>query len=253
MTETTPAPLRGLVIDLDDTLVPWQTPLHWQWAWRPLGPLIPERHVRAVVRRQLHQWDRERWLGVVGRGPMPDAETYRRFLADTLAAIAGYTPAETEATAVVDRFLRPAHEPESFPDALALMRALESASTPVAIVSGLPPEAARWALRRAGLPERLLIPESLSAQPPSAAGFRAVAGHLGLKARELLYVGDLFWSDVRAAGRVGLCAVLIDRGAVGGHPQGPRIRSLSEVPELLRKPPSPGPEAPDAGPEPGSP
>ena len=247
MSDPVPAPLRGVLLDLDDTLVPWQTPLHWQWAWRPRGPLVPERHLRATIRRQLHQWDRERWLGLVGRGPVPDPESYRRFLTETLAALAGFRLPDPEATAVVDRFLKPGHEPESYSDAPLALRALSDKGVKVGVVSELAGDTARLALRRSGLPESLLVlaGDEPGPRPPSVAGFRAAAGRLSLKPRELLYVGDLFWSDVRAAARADLTAVLMDRGVVGARLQGLRIGSLAQALALVEHPPVPEPTTSD--------
>jgi HAD superfamily hydrolase (TIGR01549 family) len=233
-------PIRAVLLDLDDTLVPWNTTLHWQWAWKPRGPVLLERHVRAAIRRQLHRWDRERWLGLVGRGPATDPESYRRFLGETLTAIADRPLPDDESTAVVDRFLKPGHESESYNDALQLVRGLEERGVKVGVVADLPAETARLALRRSGLPDSLLVvaDDDPGPRPPMAAGFRAAVDRLGCKPPEVLFVGDLFWSDVRAAGRAGMSSVLIDRPDALAKVQGPRVRSLAEVRPLVDKPPT---------------
>ena len=239
-------PLTAVLLDLDDALVPWQTVAHWQWAWRPRGPVLSERHVRASIRRQLHLWDRRRWRGLVGKEPSTDPTTYRSFLAELLAEIAGHALPPAETSAVVERFLKPAHEVESFPDAAALLKTLAERSVRVGVIAALPAESAKLALRRAGLAESLLVTtdDDPGDRPPSVAGFRAAVERLSAKPRETLYVGDLFWSDVRAAGRAGLTSILIDRHDMSPRVQGPRIHSLAEVPNLLDRPPV-GPEATD--------
>jgi FMN phosphatase YigB (HAD superfamily) len=244
------SPLSAVLLDLDDTLVPWQTLSHWQWAFRPRGPVLAERHVRAAFRRQLHQWDRRRWTTVVGKAPEVDGPGYRSFLADLLTEIAGHPVPEVERNAVVDRFLRPAHEVESFPDAAPLVRALAERNVRVGVVATMPREAARWALHRAGLSEDLLVSslDDPAPRPPVGAGLRAAAAKLGAKPRTTLYVGDLFWSDVRAAARAGCTAVLIDRAGAAAHVTGARIRSLAEVPAWLDRPPEPV-SAPAPGPD----
>lgn len=255
MPDPAPSPVRAVLLDLDDTLVPWQTPLHWQWAWKPRGPVLLERHVRAAIRRQLHRWDRERWLGLVGRGPATDPESYRKFLAETLAAIADRPLPDDETSAVVDRFLKPGHESESFNDALQAVRQLEERGIRVGVSTDLPAASARLALRRSGLPESLLVvaDDEPGPRPPTPAGFRSAVDRLGCRPAQALYIGDLFWSDVRAAGRAGMSAVLIDR--IGGLPrvQGPRIRTLSEVGTVLDAPPAPPApgESEGDGPPPG--
>ncbi len=246
---TPPSPLTAVLLDLDDTLVPWQTPAHWQWAWRPRGPLLSERHVRAALKRSLHQWDRRRWEILTGGAPPADEAAYRGFLGWTLTEIAGHPLAPEEAKAVVDRFLKPAYESERYDDSGPLLDALARRGVRVGVVSQLPQEASRLALRRAGLPETLLVPLAEGTLPiPAAAGFKAAVAHLGAKPRSTLYVGDLFWSDVRAAARAGLVSVLIDRSDAAGRITGPKIRSLAEVPGLLDHPPGDSPEPAEPGP-----
>jgi FMN phosphatase YigB (HAD superfamily) len=246
--------VRAVALDLEDTLVPWQTISHWQWAWRPRGPVLSERHARAAIRRQVHLWDRRRWQSVVGRAPPLDVVAYRTFLSETLAAISGHPLPEAETHAVVERFLKPAQEAESFPDAFAALRALEERHIPVGVISELPAESGRLALRRAGLPESLLVMAGDAAEPrpPSIAGFREVAKRLGAKPTQTWFVGDLFWSDVRAAARAGLTSFLIDRPGASDQVLETRIRSLAELPKLLDAPPTPPPvpatEANEAGP-----
>jgi FMN phosphatase YigB (HAD superfamily) len=240
-------------LDLDDTLVPWQTVAHWQWAWRPLGPLLSERHTHAALRRGLHQWDRRRWQGLVGKAPHTDPEAYRTFLHETLTAIAGHPLPEGEASAVVTRFLKPAHEGESYPDALAALKRLEEEQVKVGVVADLPEETARLALRRSGLSDRLLLLADDAPDPrlPTSAGFRTALKVLGVKPSETLFVGDLFWSDVRAAGRAGLAAALIDREDQAEKVLATRVRTLTEIPALLHAAvapaPEPGPDEPSNG------
>ena len=73
---------RAVVFDLDETLIPLHTFARWQWAWRPNGPALSDRHVRAALRRELHAWDRRRWRGLVGAEP-PAA---RRITSNTFGA-----------------------------------------------------------------------------------------------------------------------------------------------------------------------
>jgi FMN phosphatase YigB (HAD superfamily) len=243
-----PAPVpRAVLLDLDDTLVPWQTISHWQWAWRPRGPVLSERHARAAIRRQMHLWDRRRWQALVGRSPEVEAPAYRTFLAETLTAVAGHPLPDAEAHAVVERFLKPAHEAESFPDAFPAVRALEERHLRVGVITDLPAENAKLALRRAGLPEALLLQagDAVGPRPPTSAGFRAVAKQLEARPSETWFVGDLFWSDVRAAARAGLTSVLVDRTDAVDQVLETRIRSLAELSKLLDAPPA-APSPPSA-------
>ena len=203
----------AVLFDLDDVLVPFQTPAAWQWAWRPQGPVLGDRRVKAAVRRSLKAWDRRRWQGLTGKAPPADLAALRAHIADSLTAVAGHPlpPAETEA--VVRRFLRPAGEVERYPDVPTTLDRLRSAGVKVGVVTPLPADSARWLLHRCGLPEALVLGTGDGPGPcvPDRAAFRAGAEALVVPVDRVAYVGDLFWSDVRAAARAGLAAVLLDR------------------------------------------
>jgi len=203
----------AVLFDLDDVLVPFQTPAAWQWAWRPQGPVLGDRRVKAAVRRALKAWDRRRWMGLTGKAPPADLTALRTHLAETLATVAGHTLPPTETEAVVRRFLRPAGEVERYPDASTTLDRLRAAGVKLGIVTPLPAESARWLLHRCGIPEALVLGSGDGPGPcvPDRAAFRAAAEALGAPAERVAYVGDLFWSDVRAAARAGLRSVLLDR------------------------------------------
>ncbi|HYA54048.1 MAG TPA: HAD family hydrolase [Thermoplasmata archaeon] len=206
-------PIDAVLFDLDDVLVPLQTPASWQWAWRPQGPLLGDRRVKAAVRRALKAWDRRRWLGLTGKSPPADLPALREHIANTLATVAGHSlpPAETEA--VVRRFLHPAGEVERYADVPTTLDRLRAAGAKMGIVTPLPAESARWLLHRCGLAESLLLGAGDGPGPvvPARAAFRVAAEALGTPVDRVAFVGDLFWSDVRAAARVGMAALLLDR------------------------------------------
>jgi len=203
----------AVLFDLDDVLVPFQTPAAWQWAWRPQGPVLGDRRVKAAVRRSLKAWDRRRWQGLTGKAPPADLAAVRAHIADTLTAVAGHAlpPAETEA--VVRRFLHPAGEVERYPDVPTTLDRLRSAGVKFGVVTPLPADSARWLLHRCGLSEGMILGTGDGPGPcvPDRAAYRAAAEGLGAPPDRVAYVGDLFWSDVRAAARASLAAVLLDR------------------------------------------
>ena len=208
-----PQEVEAVLFDLDDVLVPFQTPAAWQWAWRPQGPVLGDRRVKAAVRRALKAWDRRRWQGLTGKAPPADLAALRSHLAETLATVAGHALPAPETEAVVRRFLRPAGEVERYDDVPRCLDRLRSAGVKFGTVTPLPAENARWLLHRCGLPETLLVGAGDGPGPtvPDRAAFRAAASALGATLDRVAYVGDLFWSDVRAAARAGLAAVLLDR------------------------------------------
>lgn len=246
------AALRAVVFDLDDTLVPWQTIAHWQWAWRPRGPVLSERHALAALHRSLHAWDRRRWDGVVGEAPPAGSADHRAHLVSTLHAIAGHALPGAETEAVVARFLRPMGEVEAYPDARPCVDRLTSAGLRIGVVTTLPVESAQHALKRAGLADLPLLVhgESTPPLPPTADGLRALAKALGVRPKEALVVGDLFWSDIRAAARVGFHTVLLDRRDWSPRVLAQRLRTLEGVPALALAPPT-TPVAPGGSETPG--
>lgn len=216
-----PAAVDAILFDLDDVLVPFQTPHAWQWAWHPQGPVLGERRTRAAIRRSLKAWDRRRWRGVTGKEPPVDLAALQQYLRATLLEVAGRPLPEAETEAVVRRLLRPAGEVETFPDVAPALERLRVAEVRWGVATPLPAESAQWLLRRVGIdPTRLLVTGEGANPLPDRAAFRAAAARLELPVDRVAFVGDLFWSDARAATRAGLPAVLLDR-----HDAWPKVQS----------------------------
>jgi FMN phosphatase YigB (HAD superfamily) len=246
---------RVVLFDLDDTLAPFQTIAHWQWAWKPQGPLLPERHARAAIRKSVRAWDRRRWQGLVGAEPPVGAADFRLHLHDTLLAVAGRPLGDFEVESVVDRFLRPSPHSETFDDVPAAGRWLKEHGVEFGVLTPFPEPVARAFLARTGLPADVPLfadpgtPEA--PRLPAAAAFRTARKALASRTARVVYVGDMYWSDARAAARAGLEAVLLDRSDAFEGLGGTRIRSLAELPKLLESDPTPTatePDPPTAGP-----
>ncbi|HZY70983.1 MAG TPA: HAD family hydrolase [Thermoplasmata archaeon] len=226
----------AVLFDLDDTLVPFQTVARWQWAWRPHGPILSERHARAAIRRQVHAWDRQRWVGSTGKGPLADLATYRTHLHATLAAIAGHAVAATEADPVVERFMKPTSATETFPDAAKCVDDLRRDGVRLGVATLFSVEVATEFVRRAGLGAVTVIsaPGTPELPPfPSKAAFRRASEALGTPVDRMGYVGDLFWSDFRAARRAHLVPFLVERPGHETEGEAERVRDLIELPKRL--------------------
>ncbi len=247
--------MRAVIFLLEDTLVPDQTLERWQWAWRPQGPALSERHVRAAVKRGLHLWDRRRWEAIAGGAGPVDARAYHDFLVQMLAEIAGHPLPEAETEAVVARLPRaPVATP--FPEVVGALAAVKRTGLLVAAISERPGPSAAETLKRSGLQPH--VDRVLGARPeapwlPAKEAFRAAAMELGLKPAEIAVVGRLYWSDVRAAARAGHPAVLVDRADWWPRVAERRIVSLTDLPAALAEPERPIEKAPaelgpDAGP-----
>ena len=227
--------VEAVLFDLDDVLVPFYSVGAWQWAWKPQGPLLGERRVKAAVRRTLRAWDRRRWEGLTGRAPPADLEALHQHLTETLWAVAGHELPDEETQAVVRRVLKPAHEIERYPDVPRALERLTAANVRAMVATPLPLESAHWLLHRAGLPESLV---GIAGDPPGPVvpdrrAFRAAAETLGVRPERVAYVGDLFWSDVRAAARAGMPSILLDRRDAWPNVQTGRITTLDALESAL--------------------
>lgn len=237
------APVRTVLFSLEEAILPWQSVAHWQWAWRPQGPVLGPRHTTRVLRSALHDWDRRRWTVVTGNATPPTAEEYRQYLAQTLARVAGHALPATEEAAVVNRFVKPAAAFEPYRDLPETLAALKASGRTVRVVPTVPGlDAAAW-LRWAGLPQELLLiaawPDGPSLPHPKA--YRRLVDDLGADRAETAWVGALYWSDVRAAARADLRGLLLDRLEAWPDVSGVRVGSARELPTLLdRLPEEPG-------------
>jgi len=231
--------VHAVLFDLDDVIVPFHTPALWQWAWKPQGPALGERRTLAALRRSLHAWNRRRWEGLTGRQPPAGEAAVREHLEETLRAIAGHPLPDAETEAVVRRLLHPAGEIERYPDVGPCLQRLRAAEVRVGVVTPLPADSARWLLHRAGLAEELLLGRSDPAGPsvPDRAAFRDAVKRLDAPVGGSAFVGDLFWSDVHAAHRAGLSALLLDRTDAWPRVASGRIRSLDELESALARAP----------------
>ena len=228
------ATVEAILFDLDDVLVPFETPAAWQWAWRPQGPVLGERRVRAAVRRSLRHWDRRRWRGLTGKEPPADLAALHQQLVATLYAISGHPLPPEETEAVVRRLLHPAGEVERFADVEPALKRLQAANVPWGIVTLLPNDAARWLLRRVGIDAaRLLVTGEATPALPDKATFRGAADRMGFPPEKVAFVGELFWSDTRAAARAGLPSILLDRHEGWPKVQAGRIEELGGLEAAL--------------------
>jgi putative hydrolase of the HAD superfamily len=229
-------PLRAVLWDFDDTLVPVHTLERWQWAWKPQGPRLNERHVRAAIREGMRHWDRRRWQGLMEDAPPADAAAYHDALRDMLFAIAGRSLPEAETEAVIARFPKYPGPIELYLDVRPCLEALRSRGLRMAVLVGPTGSRAHELLGQLRLTEFLPQVFGEGAEgphAPAAAAFEAACVKLETAPEETTFVGDLFWSDVRAAGRAGLRGILLDRHDWWGRVESARITSLSELPEKL--------------------
>jgi HAD superfamily hydrolase (TIGR01662 family) len=110
------------------------------------------------------------------------------------------------------------------------------------VIAGNQPPAARESLETLELgADAILISAEVGVEKPSPGFFEKVSEAVGVKASDILYVGDRVDNDVLPAKASGMRAVLIRRGPWGylqaEWPQAAQadsvINSLSEIPDLV--------------------
>lgn len=110
------------------------------------------------------------------------------------------------------------------------------------VIAGNQPPQARQSLESMNLgADAILISAEIGVEKPSPGFFEKVSERAGVRAGDILYVGDRVDNDVLPAKASGMRAVLIRRGPWGYlHAEWPQateadaiINSLSEIPDLL--------------------
>ncbi len=183
------AGVRGVVFDLDDTLVP-----HKRWIADKLEALhaaeaaeLPERDVFLREAQRLVE------------------EGHRSRLFDELAAAFGFGAALRDRLIVAYRAIRPA-ECAVFPDVLPTLATLKRAGLKLSVLTDNPPASQRAKLESSPLPELLdavVYARETGAEKPDSRGFVEVASRLGIEPASLAMVGDNPYRDVLGAARAG--------------------------------------------------
>jgi len=83
--------------------------------------------------------------------------------------------------------------------------------------------------------ERIVSSGTEGVAKPDAAIFRRATERLQVEPTETLYVGNLPWTDTRAALAAGLHSVWLNRDGTGMGSDPPEITSLLEVPLCVRQ------------------
>ncbi len=145
------------------------------------------------------------------------------------------------------------HAPPLFSDARRCLDELATEGRRLAIVSNSTSEAAvRRILERNRILdyfERVVSSGTEGVAKPDPEIFRRALARLSVPASEALYVGNLEYTDARAARAAGLYGLWLHRDGTGFGDDPPEVTSLLEVPLVVRRLESPAPGAAGAGPE----
>ncbi len=226
--------LRGVLLDLDDTLLDHHGAVGAALAaWLPaLGvPFTPALHTRwdEIAERHLRSW-RERRITF--------REQRRRRLRDFLPEVR-VAHAENELDEIFAGFL---HAYESawrpFPDVSGALAALTAAGLRTAVLTNGTAEQQNHKLRRTGLAGRVgpvWTVDELGVAKPDPEAFRRACDRWGLPPRAVLSIGDNHVLDVLSARAAGLRAAHLDRRDRGPHDEPERLTSLRDLPGFLEE------------------
>jgi putative hydrolase of the HAD superfamily len=224
--------LRGVLLDLDDTLLDHHGAVGSALAaWLPsMGvPYTPALHTLwdDIAERHLRRW-RERRITF--------REQRRRRLRDFLPA-AGIRYAPGTLDDVFAQYLT-AYEAawRPFPDVAGALTAIADAGLRVAVLTNGSAAQQNAKLTRTALAGRIgavFTPDDLGVAKPEPAAFRLACARWSLPPGAVLSVGDNYAFDVLPARAAGLRAAYLDRRGVGPLGEASRLTSLSELPALL--------------------
>jgi putative hydrolase of the HAD superfamily len=226
--------LRGVLLDLDDTLLDHHGAVGAALAgWLPtLGvPVTPATRALwdEIAERHLKTW-RERRITF--------REQRRRRLRDFLPAIQ-VRYADSELDTIFEGFLR-AYESawRPFPDVPAALAAVTAAGLRTAVLTNGTAEQQNHKLRRTGLAGHVgpvWTVDELGVAKPDPDAFRRACARWDLPPAAVLSIGDNHELDVLAARAAGLHAAHLDRRDRGPHSEPTRLTSLQDLPALLAK------------------
>ena len=144
-------------------------------------------------------------------------------------------PNRAHATFLYDEFTKPEHY-ALFPDALPALRELAADGYTLGIVSNFE-EWLTVLLERLGvlpLMSAVVVSGREGIEKPDPEIFRRALERMGVAAERAVYVGDNPRIDVEPAEALGMGAVLVDRRGVHAGFVGTKVRSLEQLPAVIR-------------------
>jgi putative hydrolase of the HAD superfamily len=217
----------------------------------PSFPVLIVRLLRArgvEVEHDEPEWI-ERALGTVframddlvvnGRQFSTSAERSRAFWSEIYARLLRELGVEdhdgVHATFLYDEFSKPEHY-ALFPDALPALHELAANGYGLGIVSNFEAWLMTLLERLDVLPlmKVVVVSGAEGIEKPDPEIFRRALDRLGVAAERAVYVGDNPRIDVEPAVAMGMGAVLVDRRGVHAGFTGTKVRSLEQVPAVIR-------------------
>lgn len=224
------ASLRGLVLDLDDTLIPTKRWLRDRLFAALESVVAPEGRARAESQA----------ARVIEEGP-------RDRLIDAAAAALGLD--ERGRVRLLESYT--ATSPAScacYPDVRPALDALRRRGLKLGLLTDNPPETQRRKLAASGLSacfDAVVFARETGAEKPDARAFAAVAAALGLPPASLAMAGDNPYRDLRGAAEAGFArlfwvrrdgaASAFDPALAGALPGASRFEPVADLREILAR------------------
>lgn len=219
--------IRTVFMDLGGTLVETRRLEEWGEIARRLDvPVDPDGLAHAL----------EEVEGEIDRHP--PAPPYAAYWAEILRRAAGRAVPEETGARFVAALRDLAPHVEIFSDTRRCLDELAGAGYDLGVISNSRSEEhLRELLRSVGILTyfRVLVSSGTEGvAKPDPEIFRRALARAGAAASASFYVGDLPWTDAKAAQAAGLRAVWLNRGGTGFGDDPPEITSLTELPGYLR-------------------
>lgn len=235
--------IRVVLFDVNGTLLGYEDPFGFEkrfaQACADLGNPVSVEQVRQAFSSLQQAWA-SRQIRDLRRASSD--ELYRqtmvavyRFLLDALGIP---DDLEEKAEALYERFIVREGFMPLFSDVRDTLQRLRHQGVRLGIVSNFPSHLEQI-LRQHGIDryfDFVVVSSLVGLEKPDPAIFELAIENAGVPKEEILYVGDQMDDDIRGAQAVGLKAVLIDRHNQQLRCDCPRIRSLSELVEMVRNP-----------------
>jgi HAD superfamily hydrolase (TIGR01509 family) len=218
---------RAVLFDTGGTLVDGHDYLAYEEVAEEVGLSADADAIAEAVRWATKEYDRPQ--------PPPEEEYWRTVLARALGGELDLSAARRFA----DRLRRRARSSRLFSDVRRTLDRLKADRLTLGALSNSrrPVAELRESLERLDILHyfhAVLSSGSEGVSKPDPSFFRRAAARLGVAPSETFYVGDLAFTDARAAAAAGLGSVWLHRDGTGFGEDPPEITSLLELPFCLR-------------------
>ena len=222
------SPVRVVLFDLGGTLIDNRNLDGWAELARRWGIDVDASHLAHAYDEVTRDFDHP-----------PPVPPFHRWWAEVLSRASGgpVSPEVGEAFVAAARELPPVSQ--LFSDTRRCLHDLSGARRRLGVVSNSRSEgSSRDLLRRAGIDgffETVVSSGTEGVAKPDREIFERALARMGISAAEAFFIGDLAFTDAKAANLAGIRSVWLRRDGTGFGSDPPEITSLTELPGYLRR------------------